>query len=160
MATSSDAPQTAAPSEQVERPAPPDHVWEVPLWLPRPRFGIGDAVKVDGLIAVVGDILLRGRWSMLGREGQPTVHLDYYCYRLIAQRGSVVEGTAMRPGIVCDLEGHMVDATGEAREPIYDAVGPDDAGNVEQRHAAWVAGYDGYPPGGPHTVGPGGAPLG
>lgn len=133
-----------APEEVV-----PANVLEVPLWLPKPRFAVGDAVQVDQLFAVVDDILMRGRWVYLGREGRPQVELVYYCYRLVAQRGSVVNGMATRPGVICDFDGSMVDQVGQLYELQEAPVGPDSAENIEDRHADWLAQYDGYPPGGP-----------
>lgn len=109
-----------------------------------PRFTIGDALRLDGVLFVVSDVLQRGRWAWQAGS-PPTVDRLYFVYRLVVQDGSSPT-MLVRPGMVLDLDGLMVEAEATVAEKPVVTVPPDSAENIQQRHAEWLAGYDGYPP--------------
>jgi len=115
---------------------------DLTLSLPQPRWAAGSIVRLQGLLAVVDDILIRGRWVWTATKG-PELEINYYCYRLVAQAGS---DRGIRPGTVWDLDGNTVDAEAQASEVAGPLTTADRADTIQQRHADWLAQETGYPP--------------
>lgn len=112
---------------------------EANLSLPTPRFAVGDFLRLGGYFLRVEDWFCQGRWH-LSATGETSVETTYRVYRLSAQPGSVDEsGALIRPGTALDLEMTMIDTHALPAKAPATPVTIDEAGNILERHNAWIA---------------------